>query len=131
MGRATRNRPGQLAERRYTVRIDTKESYHAVIITLRGKVMGGPDTTKFHKTIKTFIDQKKTHFVVDLGNVSWMSSTGLGMLITGLTSTRNAGGELVVARPTKKIKTLFIVTQLETIFKTFSSVEAAAKSLAP
>ncbi|MBN2544005.1 STAS domain-containing protein [bacterium] len=110
------------------MRLETGEQYNAVVITPKGKMMGGPDANKFHKTIKDFVDDKKTNIVVDLGNINWMNSSGLGILISSMTSVRNAGGDLVIARPSKKINTLLIITQLEKIFKSYDTVEEAVNS---
>ena len=110
------------------MKIETEEKYNAVVIIPKGKMMGGPDAEQFHETVKNYINQKKTNIVVDLGNVDWMNSPGLGTLISSLTSVRNAGGELVIARPTEKIDKLLIITQLEKIFKSFGTVEDAVKS---
>ena len=107
------------------MKFDTKEAYHAVVFTPKGKMMGGPDNVKFHDAIKAYLDQGKKNFVVDLGNVDWMNSPGLGVLITAFTSVKNAGGELVIARPTKKVKSLFVITQLENIFTTFDDMDEA------
>ena len=112
------------------MKFDAKESYHAVVFAPKGKMMGGPDTVKFHEAIKGYIDQGKKNFVVDLGNVDRMNSPGLGVLITAYTSIRNAGGDLVIARPTKKVKSLFVITQLERIFKSFDEVDDAVNSFA-
>ena len=111
------------------MKFDTKEAYHAVVFTPKGKMMGDPDNVKFHEAVKSFIDQGKKNFVVDLGNVDWMNSPGLGVLITAFTSVKNAGGDLVIARPTKKVKSLFVITQLENIFKTFDDLDDALNSL--
>jgi anti-sigma B factor antagonist len=110
------------------MKIETEEKYNAVVIIPRGKMMGGPDAEQFHETVKSYINQKKTNIVVDLGHVDWMNSPGLGTLISSLTSVRNAGGELVLARPTEKIDKLLIITQLEKIFKGFETVDDAVKS---
>jgi anti-sigma B factor antagonist len=110
------------------MKFDTEETYHAVVFTPKGKMMGGPDTVKFHEAVKGYLEQGKKNFVVDLGNVDWMNSPGLGVLITAYTSVRNAGGDLVLARPSKKVKSLFVITQMERIFKTFDELDAAVSS---
>ena len=110
------------------MKFDVKEAYHAVVFTPKGKMMGDPDTVKFHEAVKSYLDQGKKNFVVDLGNVDWMNSPGLGVLITAYTSVKNAGGNLVLARPTKKVKSLFVITQMEQIFQSFDEIEAAVNS---
>jgi len=112
------------------MKFDAKEAYHAVVFTPKGKMMGDPDTVKFHEAVKDYIDQGKKNFVVDLGNVDWMNSPGLGVLITAYTSVKNAGGNLVIARPTKKVKSLFVITQMERIFESFDELDEAVNSFA-
>jgi anti-sigma B factor antagonist len=113
------------------MKVDAKETYHAVLLTPKGNMMGGPDTIKFHEIVKSYIDQGKPNFVVDLGHVDFMNSPGLGVLITAYTSAKNAGGKLIVARPAKKIKQLFVITQIDRIFQHFDEVEEALNSLKP
>ena len=67
-----------------------------VTLDVSGKIMGGEETTMFHGKIHEYINQNKKYFVVDLKNVDWMNSVGLGMLISSLTTVKNSGGRLVL-----------------------------------
>ncbi len=107
---------------------NTSERYNSVVIEFKGNVMGGPDAVNLNEKLHELIDADKTNVVVDLGKVKFMNSSGLGMLIGGLTTMRKAGGDLRIANATDKIESLLIVTKLITVFKHFSSVEEAAKS---
>ncbi len=104
------------------------ERYNCVVITLKGNVMGGPDGSKLHDSLHELQEAGKTNVVVDLGKVKFMNSSGLGMLISAMTSTRNAGGDLRLANVADRIQSLLVITKLITVFKHFDSVEAAAKS---
>jgi len=66
--------------------------------------------------------------VVDLGEVKFMNSSGLGMLIGALTTVRNAGGNLKLARASDKIEQLLVVTKLVTVFEHFDAVDEALAS---
>ena len=66
--------------------------------------------------------------LVDLADVKFMNSSGLGMMIGGLTTMKKAGGNLKLARVTEKIESLLIITKLITIFESFDSTDAAVKS---
>lgn len=57
-----------------------------------------------------------------------MNSSGLGMLIGGLTTMRKSGGDLRIANATDKIQSLLIVTKLITVFKHYDSVDKAVES---
>jgi anti-sigma B factor antagonist len=99
-----------------------------VILEPKGKIMGGPDATLLHDKLHEFIDQNKKKVVIDLGKVEWMNSTGLGILISGLTTMRNNGGELKLAGVTEKIESLLTITKLITVFENYDSVDQAIGS---
>jgi anti-sigma B factor antagonist len=101
------------------------EKYNCVIIELKGNVMGGPDAEIFRDELHKLIEQGKKEVVVDLGKVKFMNSSGLGILIGGLTTMKNAGGELVICQADKKIESLLMVTQLIKVFNHFRTLDQA------
>ena len=107
---------------------DVGERYNAVVVTLKGNVMGGPDGSKLHETLHELREQGKKNVVVDLSKVKFMNSSGLGMLISGLTTMRNAGGDLRLANVADRIQSLLVVTRLITVFKNYDSVDEADES---
>jgi anti-sigma B factor antagonist len=90
--------------------------------------MGGPDAVDLNDKLHELIEEGKKNIVVDLGKVKFMNSSGLGMLIGGLTTMRKAGGDLRIANPTDKIESLLVVTKLITVFKHYDSLEEAVNS---
>jgi anti-sigma B factor antagonist len=104
------------------------EKYNAVIIELKGDVMGGDDTKEFNELLHKLIEEGKKNIIVDLGEVKFMNSSGLGMLISGLTTVKKADGSLKLARVGEKIQSLLIITKLIQIFESFESVDDAVKS---
>ena len=83
----------------------------------------------FHGKIHEYIQLNKKNIIVDLQKVEWMNSVGLGMLISALTTVRNAGGRLVLANITK-IESILTITRLITVFEHFDSRDEAIKALA-
>jgi len=98
------------------------------ILEIKGKLMGGPETAEIHTRVKELVANGVKKVIIDLGKVTWMNSTGLGALMSSLTTLRNAEGELKIARATDKVKSLFMVTKLITIFDSYDSVEEALKA---
>ncbi len=98
------------------------------VIALKGKLMGGPETMAIHTKVKELIESGVKKVVIDLGKVSWMNSTGLGALMSSMTSLRNADGDLKLTHVTDKVKSLFMITKLITIFDTFDTEEEAIAS---
>jgi len=110
------------------MKYSTSERYNTVILTFKGKVMGGPDATTFHDEIKDLIEKGKTNVVADLSKVSFMNSSGLGILISALTSLRNAGGDLKICGASDRIESLLIVTKLITVFNHFKTLDEAVEA---
>ena len=104
------------------------EQYNAVVIELKGNVMGGDDTKEFNELLHKVLDEGKKNVVVDLSEVKFMNSSGLGMLIGGLTTMKKGNGTLKLARTTDKIESLLVITKVSTIFESFETVEDAIKS---
>jgi anti-sigma B factor antagonist len=98
-----------------------------VIINVAGKIMGGDETTLFHGKIHEYITANKKNIVIDLKSVDWMNSVGLGMLISALTTVKNAGGRLVLANITK-IESILTITRLISVFEHYDSRDEAVKS---
>ncbi|HUX59840.1 MAG TPA: STAS domain-containing protein [Ignavibacteriaceae bacterium] len=110
------------------MKIKTQEQYGAVVIELKGNVMGGDDTKEFNELLHKLIDEGKKNIIIDLAEVKFMNSSGLGMLISGLTTMKKENGQLRLARTTDKIESLLVITKLITIFESFETVEEAVKS---
>lgn len=104
------------------------ERYNCVVIKFKGNVMGGPDAVNLNEKLHELIENDKTNVIADLGKVKFMNSSGLGMLIGGLTTMRKAGGDLRIANATDKIESLLVITKLITVFKHFKSLEEAVES---
>jgi anti-sigma B factor antagonist len=111
------------------MKIKEKIEGHVGILTLSGKMMGGPETTQLHDRIRSLINDKITKVVIDLSGVKWINSSGLGVLMATHTTLKNAGGELKLANVTEKVESLLMITQLMRIFDTYESVDRALSAL--
>jgi anti-sigma B factor antagonist len=107
------------------MKITEKTQGEAVVIGLEGKVMGGPDATLFHGKLHEFVNSGRKKIVIDLAKVEWMSSVGLGMLISAMTTMKNNKGQLHLANVTESIESILTITRLVTIFQTFDSLDEA------
>jgi len=110
------------------MKIKTSEKYNALVISLKGNVMGGPEAQEFSDLLHKLLDEGKKNVVVNLADVKFMNSSGLGMMISGFTTMKNGGGALKLANATEKIESLLVITKLITIFEHFESVDDAANS---
>jgi anti-sigma B factor antagonist len=107
-----------------------KEHYHGnvVVLELHGNLMGGEETTMIHDKLKKIVQEGFKQFVIDLKDVKWMNSSGLGMLMSCLTTVKNADGSLKIANVTEKVESLLMITQLTKVFHNYDSIEKAVAS---
>ncbi|MBD3169996.1 MAG: anti-sigma factor antagonist [candidate division Zixibacteria bacterium] len=110
------------------MKITSEEKYGAVVISIDGNIMGGPDEAQFYEKLQELIKENKKNVVVDLGDVEWINSRGLGMLISGLTTMKNAGGKMKLARVANKVESLLAMTKLISVFENHDTVDEAVKS---
>jgi|SRR5690606_25870207 len=101
-----------------------------LLLTLEGDLIGGEDTQGILERVQQHIDQGILRCVVDIADVRFLNSNGLGFLITILTKFRNKEGELVVIHPSEQVKQLLIITKLNSIFNVLVDKEEAFKRLA-
>ncbi len=100
------------------------------ILDMSGKLMGGPDADAFSETLKTLVHEGFRNVIVNMEKVSWVNSTGLGILISGYSTLRKSGGELKLLKVSERIENIFIVSKLHTVFQSFQDEEEAVRSFA-
>ncbi len=110
--------------------MNIKEKMHGdvAVIALKGNLMGEPDTTEVRDKIYSLLQDDVKKIVLDLGKVKWINSSGLGSLIAAMTSVKNKGGEMRLANITEKVESVFMITQLIKVFKTYETVERGIAS---
>lgn len=107
---------------------NTKQIDDVLVIEIEGEIMGGTDAEHFRGIIYEAIEQDTVFIVADLAKAKWMNSSGLGMLISGLTTLRSSGGDLRLANLSEKVRRPLEITKLESVFLIYNSVEDAVTS---
>jgi len=98
------------------------------VIELDGNLMGGPDASSLNSKLHELVEGGRKQIVIDLARVQFMNSSGLGLLIGGVSALKNAGGALKIANASEKIATLITITKLGSVFQQYPSVNAAVES---
>ena len=99
------------------------------VVTLTGKLMGGPPaSTIIKEEVYKLLDNDVKKFIFDLENVSRMNSSGLGILISTLTSIKSKNGEMKLAALNENMEGILVMTKLNTIFDIAQTAEGAAKA---
>lgn len=99
-----------------------------VILKLAGKLVGGPDASQVNDKLHSLLEEGKNKIVLDLSEVEWMNSSGLGILISALSNIRNAGGALRIAQVTDKLKNILTITKLINVLTPYDTIDQALES---
>ncbi|RDV13155.1 anti-sigma factor antagonist [Pontibacter diazotrophicus] len=100
-----------------------------LFVRLEGDLIAGPDTQRMIDDIDGGKPLVSLLCAIDLSNVRFMDSSGMGVLVSLLTKFRNRGGELVLIKPSDHIRKLLIVTKLNAIFTIAENDNFAAQFL--
>ena len=100
-----------------------------VILDLSGRITMGEGTLIVRERIKKLLDAGDRKFLLNLSDVDYIDSSGLGELVTSFTTVRNQGGQLKLLNLTRRVQDLLQITKLLTVFEVFDSESEALKSL--
>ena len=95
------------------------------VFSLTGELVDKNQSAQMVADIEKLIAGGSNKFVFDMSQLKYLNSSGLSVLITTLTKARNAGGEVVIANVSKKVRELLVITKLNTVFLVTDSVEQA------
>ena len=110
------------------MKIIEKMQGDVAVISLKGKLLGPPETDELHELVKSYIEKNITKIVMDMRYVTWMGSMGIGAIMRCLITVRNAKGDLRLAGLTDKLESIFSITQVIGIIQTFKSTNLAVDS---
>ncbi|MCC6866970.1 MAG: STAS domain-containing protein [Ignavibacteria bacterium] len=97
------------------------------VLKLKGNFVGGDETDDLQNTIKKLSDSGNLKLVIDLGEVSYLNSSALGVLISAHANYTKRNGKVKLCQLNKNLENLFVITKLSLIFDTYpSEMEAVA-----
>jgi anti-sigma B factor antagonist len=105
-----------------------REIDDVAIIDFSGKITLGEGSSTLRRTIKDLIDKGHRKIVLNLYDVDYIDSSGIGELVSGYTTVRNASGELKLLHLTKRVHDLLQITRLFTVFDVQSDEDTALRS---
>jgi len=114
-----------------SLKIDIRETPEATILDMNGQLTLGEPLVDFRDTIRETLSGDQKNILLNLENVSYIDSSGLGQLVGSYATVTNAGGRLKLLHLRKRVHDLLQVTKLMTVFETFESETTALRSFKP
>ncbi|MFQ5931095.1 MAG: STAS domain-containing protein [Nitrospiraceae bacterium] len=110
--------------------INVREVGGVTILDLDGRLSVGDDVRELEAQVKQLLAERKLKLLVNLDKVSYVDSSGVGILVRCLTSAKAAGGDLKLVKPNKVIREIVKATNLVKILGVFDNEEEAIASFA-
>ena len=96
--------------------INTREVGHVTILDVHGRIVLGDEIHTLRDAVRGLVAEGKKRIILNLANVDYLDSSGVGELVGSFTTVRNAGGELKLMNLTQKVHDVLHVTKLYTVF---------------
>jgi anti-sigma B factor antagonist len=98
------------------------------VVDIGGRITLGEGSALLRRTVRELLDQGRTKIVLNLADVNYIDSSGIGELVSAFTTVKNRGGDLKLLGLTKKIHDLLQLTKLFTVFDVYSDERTAIVS---
>jgi anti-sigma B factor antagonist len=108
----------------------TRQVDGVTIVDLSGRITLGEGSTMLRDIVRDMIAKGNNKILLNLGDVTYIDSSGIGELVSAFTTVRNGGGELKLLNLTKKVHDLLQITKLYTVFDIKDDEPSAIKSFA-
>lgn len=110
-----------------TMKASTRQVDGITVVDLSGRITLGEGSVVLRDTVRDLLAKGDRKMLLNLGEVTYIDSSGIGELVSAFTTVRNQGGELKLLNLTKKVHDLLQITKLYTVFD-IKDDEAAAIS---
>ncbi len=110
------------------LRVSTRQVDGVNIVDCNGRITLGEGSVVLRDTVKDLLSKGQKKILLNLGEVNYIDSSGIGELVSAYTTARNQGGELKLLNLTKKVHDLLQITKLYTVFDVKDDEAAAVKS---
>jgi anti-sigma B factor antagonist len=108
--------------------MNTREVDGVAIVQMEGRIVLGEESNALRERVKTLLNDNKKKIVMNMDNITYIDSAGLGTLVAAFHSAKQQGAALKLSNLGSKFQEVLQVTKLMTVFEVFDSEEAAVKS---
>jgi len=110
------------------MRIDTRTTDGITVLDVHGRITIGEGSVEMRNKLRELLQAGKKDILLNLGDVSYVDSSGIGELVSCYTTVTNQGGRLKLLHLTKKVQELLAITKLLTVFESYEDEKKAIAS---
>jgi len=111
-----------------SVKLNTRQVGDVTVVDVAGRITLGEGSSALRDSLRDMINKNQKKILLNLGEVNYIDSSGIGELVSGFTTVTNSGGQLKLLNLNKRVKDLLQITKLYTVFDVKDDEAAAVKS---
>jgi anti-sigma B factor antagonist len=111
-----------------SAKLSPRQVGDVIVVDVSGRITLGEGSSNLRESIRDLVTKGNKKILLNLADVSYIDSSGIGELVSGFTSVANAGGQLKLINLTKRVKDLLQITKLYTVFEVHEDESAAVRS---
>jgi anti-sigma B factor antagonist len=111
-----------------SVKLSTRQVGDVTVIDATGRITLGEGASTFRDTVRDLASKGDKKILLNLSDVTYIDSSGIGELVSGFTTVTNHGGVLKLLGLSKRVKDLLQITKLYTVFEVFDDESTAIRS---
>ena len=111
-----------------SVKLTVRQVGDVSVVDAVGRITLGEGSSAFRDCVRDLVGKGSTKLLLNLGEVSYIDSSGIGELVSGFTTATNHGGRLKLLNLNKRVQDLLQITKLYTVFDVFEDEAAAVRS---
>ena len=111
-----------------SVKLNTRQVGDVTVVDVAGRITLGEGSSALRDSLRDMINKNQKKILLNLGDVSYIDSSGIGELVSGFTTVTNSGGQLKLLNLNKRVKDLLQITKLYTVFDVHEDEAGAIRS---
>ena len=111
-----------------SVKLSSRQVGDVTVLDVAGRITLGEGSSALRDTLRDLVSKGQKKILLNLGEVSYIDSSGIGELVSGFTTVANHGGQLKLLGLTKRVKDLLQITKLYTVFDVHDDEAGAVRS---
>ncbi len=111
-----------------SVKLNTRQIGDVSVVDVAGRITLGEGSSALRDSVREMVSKGQKKILLNLGEVSYIDSSGIGELVSAFTTVTNGGGQLKLLNLTKRVKDLLQITKLYTVFDVHDSEVTAIRS---
>ena len=113
-----------------SVKLSSRQVGDVTVIDVAGRITLGEGSSALRDALRELVGKNQKKILLNLGEVSYIDSSGIGELVSGFTTVTNSGGNLKLLNLNKRVKDLLQITKLYTVFDVHEDEAGAIRSFA-